>query len=262
VFPPGTLPGFPGFPGFPSSVAIADSNTAQLNGVIGGAQLGYNYQFNAKWVLGFEADIQGSGQRGSGTFNDSFSIPICVAAQIGTPPPSCVGTGPLSGTTGTEYDARIAWFGTVRGRFGYLITDQVLLYASGGLAYGQVKLSGNSVVNAALTIPPPFGGITVQFMPGGTAFSASKTNVGFSMGGGMEGRFSSWLPANWTWKLEYLYIDLGSLDAATSFASAFPGSGATPLSGPIATHTHFTDNIVRVGLNYKFDNYYTPIVAR
>src|SRR6516164_1812218 len=36
--------------------------------------------------------------------------------------------------------------------------------------------------------------------------------LGFSVGGGMEGRLSYWLPPNWTWKLEYLYLDLGSLD--------------------------------------------------
>ena len=50
---PDFLGGFPG-----NSVAFADSNTARLNGVIGGGQIGYNYQFNPRWVLGFEADIR------------------------------------------------------------------------------------------------------------------------------------------------------------------------------------------------------------
>jgi hypothetical protein len=43
------------------------------------------------------------------------------------------------------------------------------------------------------------------------------------------------------WKLEYLYLDLGSLDVTTFYSSGVGG-------GTIATHTHFTDNIVRVGL--------------
>jgi opacity protein-like surface antigen len=43
----------------------------------------------------------------------------------------------------------------------------------------------------------------------------AKTNIGFSVGGGMEGRFCYWLPPNWTWKLEYLYLDLGSIDTTT-----------------------------------------------
>ena len=63
---------------------------------------------------------------------------------------------------------------------------------------------------------------------------------------------SYWLPTRWMWKLEYLYVDLGSLDTVSSFAltqSIFVGGNFT---GPITTHTHFTDNIVRVGLNYQF----------
>jgi outer membrane immunogenic protein len=78
--------------------------------------------------------------------------------------------------------------------------------------------------------------------PSISAFSASKTNTGFSIGGGIEG--SVWLPANWTWKLEYLYLNLGTLDFATSLS----------VIGGTTTHVEFTDNIVRVGLNYKFSN--------
>src|SRR6516162_6583641 len=64
----------------PASFAFATSNTARPNGVIGGGQIGYNYQFSPKWMLGFEADIQGSGERGSNTFFDPFSATVCVVA--------------------------------------------------------------------------------------------------------------------------------------------------------------------------------------
>jgi outer membrane immunogenic protein len=85
--------------------------------------------------------------------------------------------------------------------------------------------------------------------PGTSTFSASKTNVGFTLGGGVEGRLS----ANWTWKLEYLYLDLGSLDTPGLFPATILGQGInTPLAGRMPLHTHFTDNIVRVGLNYKY----------
>src|SRR5262245_43288978 len=66
-----------------TTLPFAGSNTARLNGVIGGGQLGYNYQFAPQWVLGFEADIQASGERGSNTFNDPLSGTICVAAGPG-----------------------------------------------------------------------------------------------------------------------------------------------------------------------------------
>ena len=183
------------------SFNFTDSNRTYLDGLIGGGQIGYSYQFAPNSVLGIEADIQSSGQRGSHTFFDPFSASTAV----------------------TDYDAKINWFGTVRGRFGYSIAPQLLYYANGGLAYGHVEVSGN-------TISPL----------GSSAFSASKSHTGFSIGAGIEG--SVWLPANWTWRLEYLYLNLGTLDVATSFS----GSAGT------TTHIEFTDNIVRVGLNYQF----------
>jgi outer membrane immunogenic protein len=64
----GLLPGFTNPP-----VAFSDSSTRQLKGFIGGGQFGYNYQVRPHWVLGFEADIQGSGEKVSGNFVNSFS---------------------------------------------------------------------------------------------------------------------------------------------------------------------------------------------
>jgi opacity protein-like surface antigen len=81
------------------------------SGVIGGGQVGYNWQRD-RFVAGIEADIQGSNV--NGTFN-TFVAPI------------------TSLTT-----QRLDWFGTVRGRVG-LAANNVLFYATGGLAYGQVN---------------------------------------------------------------------------------------------------------------------------
>jgi outer membrane immunogenic protein len=224
----------------PSTFAFADSNTARLNGIIGGGQLGYNYQFAPQWVLGFEADIQGSGERGSNSFVDPFSTPVCVAVANA----SCAFFAPLNGTAATSYEAKIEWFGTVRGRLGFLLNDQLLLYGTGGLAYGRVNLTGNSVIGGSVP------GFPLTTFSAAVPLSAAKTNTGFSVGGGVEGKFPFWLPPNWTWKLEYLYLDLGSLDAAATFAASPPNLQVT--GGTINVHTHFTDNIVRVGLNYQF----------
>ena len=45
----------------------------------------------------------------------------------------------------------------------------------------------------------------------------------------------------------------GLLCTAASFALVRSGGGPyyTPITGTVATHTRFTDNIVRVGLNYR-----------
>ena len=253
---------FPGQAPFTNPlVAFPDTSTQRLNGFIGGGQVGYNYQVSPHWVLGFEADIQGSGERGSSnTFVDSFSTALCISAPITPPPIVCDKSSPANGTAVTTYDAKITWFGTVRGRVGFLI-DDVLVYGTGGLAYGKVKVSGNANVSGSADFSnanPPVP--VTAFTPGATLFSESKTNVGFALGAGMEGR----LLANWTWKLEYLYVDLGSLDTVSPFPAALPlFTGlpfTTPFTGAITTHTRFTDNIVRVGLNYKFG--YAPVVTK
>ena len=226
----------------PFNFAFTDSNTAGLNGVVGGGQLGYNYQLNRSWVVGVEADIQGSGERGSKTFVSQSSASTCAFVNVnffGT----CTQTVPLSGLAVTNYDAKIGWFGTLRGRAGISLTDQILLYGTGGLAYGAVELSGN-IPAILFTNSPTL--ISASLIPTSAAFNRSAINLGFAVGGGIESKFSFWLE-NWTWKLEYLYLDLGSIAAATSStATAAPGE----LS--FATDTRFTDNIVRVGLNYGF----------
>src|SRR5438132_12854413 len=85
----------------------------EVDGVIGGVQTGYNYQFGT-WVWGFETDIQASGQKGGSTF-------------------------PLSPLTTLTTDHKLEWFGTSRSRLGFLATPNILLYGTAGVAYGQVK---------------------------------------------------------------------------------------------------------------------------
>ena len=105
-----------------SSTSIAASDSVGPDGVIGGGQLGYNWQIDPNWLIGAEADIQGSGEKASGTRFDTVDF---------------------EGVT-TNYETKIEWFGTVRGRFGYVFDRRMLLYATGGLAYGHVSISGTS----------------------------------------------------------------------------------------------------------------------
>jgi opacity protein-like surface antigen len=81
----------------------------------------------------------------------------------------------------------------------------------------------------------PTGSASVMF-----AFSQSTTKAGWTLGGGVEGA----LTGNWTWKAEYLYLNLGSAS----------GSVADNAGGVASWSAKFTDNIARAGLNYKFHN--------
>jgi outer membrane immunogenic protein len=124
-----------------------------------------------------------------------------------------------------------------------LVGNQLLIYGTGGLAYGKLAVSGNANISATIVNGAPF-------TPATAGFDASNTNVGFSVGGGVERSY--WLPPNWTWKLEYLYLDLGSVNTAGSSFALAPSGGTSALTGTITTHTHFTDTILRVGLHYQF----------
>ena len=71
------------------------------------------------------------------------------------------------------------------------------------------------------------------------------------------------LTGNWTWKLEYLYADLGSVGATTVIPPGCVGTPAAciPTAGGTGSITaRFRDNIVRIGLNYRFGD--PAVVAR
>jgi outer membrane immunogenic protein len=120
-----------------------DRSPTKPSGINGGAVVGYNWQ-SAQFVYGVEGDIDATGA--SDTFAPwKFSNP---------------------------------WFGTVRGRVGYAMNN-ILLYGTGGLAFGEVTGS-------------TFG------------LSESHSGIGWTVGAGAE----VGLTKNWTAKIEYLYVDL------------------------------------------------------
>ena len=213
----GEGPGDP-FPAFPHSDSL------KLNGPNGGAQLGYNWQFAPTWVAGIEADFQANRGRNSNQFTDSFTLSDhSDNATI------------LSGSTVTNHDANISWFGTVRGRLGYTWTN-VMLYGTGGLAYGKVGVSATSASTInGVTLGVANSAFTTS---AATSFAASSTNVGWTAGAGIEGAIAG----NWTWKAEYLHLDLGSVSV----------TGKAPTGVAFTTRSSFTDEIVRVGINYRF----------
>src|SRR5262249_24044129 len=72
--------------------------------------------------------------------------------------------------------------------------------------------------------------------------SSHTTKAGWALGAGAEVR----LAGNWTGKIEYLYLDFGTVSTPAGLPT-----NSTPLA--INFNSHVTDHIVRVGVNYKFD---------
>ncbi len=201
------------------------SDTLTPKGAIGGGQIGYNWQTPPNWVFGLEADLQASGEKGSHSFSNPFNFTTLLFNQI---------VVPVSGIATMDYAAKITWFGTVRGRVGYA-WDRVMLYATGGLAYGGVNLAGTNTVSGTVA-GSPFLSVT--------GIGHSQVNVGWTVGAGIEGLLGN----RWTWKAEYLYLDLGSMDDPDNLLLAISTSG-----GRVTTHTNYSDNIVRLGLNYRLN---------
>lgn len=200
-------------------------------GFLGGAQFGYNYLVSPMLLAGFEADIQGSSLRGSGG----------AATSVLTDTTS----GPNTGTWETAIAAsrRLDYIGTIRARLGAVVTPGVLLYVTGGLAYGGVKSA--TTINQTTAI----AGVPTN----ATAGSFSDNRAGYTVGGGGEWMFRS----NWSVKAEYLYYDLGSANYGTGNILVDEGPTALPGFGTAAigtsTRVHFNGNIARVGLNYHLN---------
>ena len=217
-----------GLPIVPTPGSIT-SQKFNMNGWLGGGQVGFNIQ-NNNWVYGIELDGQWTGQKGDTNFLCAITLVggVCVPGLTFAPP----------GVAGTalSLEQKLEWFVTVRGRVGVLAQPSTLLYVTGGFAFGSVKASG--VLTSALA-----NGVPVAL-----GFSDKDTNAGWTVGAGIEHRIAG----NWTAKLEYLYLDLGTFNYTVAFPAA-PTVGAR-ISSDV------TDHIVRVGLNYKWGP--TPVVAR
>ena len=177
------------------------------DGVIGGAQVGCNYQ-TGSFVWGVEADFDGANITGSESISTSGIAPFVP--------------GSFSSSQKLDY------LGTVRGRLGFTPADRWLVYATGGLAYGETKYN----LNFAFPGSDDFHSI-----------SASNTSTGWTAGAGVEWAF--W--ANWSVKAEYLYVDLGD----STFTST-PSGRAANLATTLTEKFENKYNIVRAGLNYKF----------
>jgi len=230
------LSGFPTGAGFPAAgnPFLSSDVKRALPGIFGGVQGGFNWQ-TGNLVLGVEADWQFTDEKSTLTVQGQN-----LAAALFT-------------NSYTDQE-RIKSLGTARARLGWA-HDSYLWYVTGGAAWATVNenLALSSNFN-----PAAGGGILASPFVAGTNLAAfSHTKSGWTIGGGVETR----LWGGWSAKLEYLYVDLGSVTDAFVIAgnpgfNTTAGAGATTAGAgntfTVTSSTHIRDHIVRVGMNYKF----------
>ena len=226
------------------------------NGYLGGFQAGYNYQWNEKYVVGLEADIQGTSINGSGNRTGAgFNI-------------NSQNNGSATTIGGVQLSSGVDWLGTIRVRAGYLLKPSLLLFGTAGVSYGGVHAQETNIAYSAYedftytttpnAIQPYFGTV-----------SRSQTLIGWTAGSGVE-----WMVTpSWSVKAEALYWNLGNMNVGVTSLSPQIGSAwwngtGTPkfsLPSQVASGTtsiNYQGVIARAGINYHFNSASAPVVAK
>ena len=255
-----------------SAASASGTTNVQDSGFIGGGQIGYNYQWGPSWVIGLETDIQGAAIRGENSFvgNNAWNV---FSVAVGIP----IFGGPLAAAsfnrnalTTTDITKHTDWLGTVRGRVGWLATPTLLIFGTGGLAYGgaEARVYQNQTINnlfSASLFGSPVLALNFPYTGVGVA-RYQDTRVGWTAGGGLEWMF---LP-NWSLKTEALYYDLGTATfangpiAATGASISALGVTILPALGTInqgVTRVHYDGIIARAGVNYHFNWGASPVAS-
>jgi outer membrane immunogenic protein len=164
---------------------------------VGGLYAGYNIQCD-RWVFGVETDINLAN----------------LSADSSWPADSIF------------MNSKVDWFGTVRGRLGVTVRNNLLVYATAGLAYADVSHRLDNPTPPCCS--PPF------------SQTDRSINTGWTVGGGAEILHMD----RWILRGEALYVDLR--DESHTYT-------LTSCGGPCTATTEWKDKfwVARLGLTLK-----------
>jgi outer membrane immunogenic protein len=194
------------FPSALTNPASFDSSTVRIGGYVG-----HMWRFAPQWTIGIEGDLAWGDSR---------------RTVIGIPGICCGGTARV----------REGWDGSIRARFGYLLTPSWLLYGTGGVAWQSLQIDASC-------------GPKTSFCTTGHDESLSDTRTGWTLGAGLE----VMLKHNWLLRLEYRFSDYGHLDH-TFFLDA-------PADRVVMNQSLKTETIL-VGAAYKLGPPAAPVIAK
>ena len=174
-------------------------------GFFGGGQIGYNYQID-NFVLGVEGDIAGTNIEGKvRLYSDTANAEVSGHSEVD-------------------------WFATARLRGGYAATSNLLLYVTGGLAWGSVTSGYDADLGR-------FGSLSD---------STTNSHMGWTLGGGFEYAVTE----NLSLKTEYLYVDLGK-QKVQSFDLA-EMANIDNVAADLTIHEDIAFSTVKAGINWRF----------
>jgi len=210
---------------------LATGSSIRHDGWLGGGQAGYNRQ-SGMWLAGVEADVQFARQRTIGA--SLCPGAVCNPAITGIDAPQTL-----------THEHNLDWFGTVRGRVGAVLARDAVAYVTGGVAYGMIEHRG-SIYGSANGLDAN-GNPAVVFA--GTDYFDRMMKVGWTAGAGIEAHIAG----PWSARIEYLHVDLGA-------QSTTEGNRQNSTPTAVTLNSRITENLVRLGINYRFDPYggYAP----
>jgi hemoglobin/transferrin/lactoferrin receptor protein len=229
--------------GTPSLYSAAEATDMKLNNFLFGGQVGFNYQFDNRFVAGFEADFSKTRIQGFQEVLANETSYIAARNQ-------------LASKTIFAFNG----MGTIRGRVGYAF-DRFFVYGTAGLAF--MKETDTRAQYKATNVSTTF--------LSGTATERSfeeRTTVdrrGWTIGAGAEYAVTS----QWSIKGEYLYSHFGADDfrfpkataglASTATCTRYYANGSCriwSLTGPPTNGRTASSSVdlhaIKMGVNYRF----------
>jgi outer membrane immunogenic protein len=175
---------------------------------------GYNWQIGPQWLAGLEGDVGFGGK--TSTIN---GVPLPGASFFG-----------LQNVQGDSFAVKTGWDASARARVGYLVTPDLLVYATGGAAWQHIE---------ATSTVGPFNeiGSSINYI------TDTKTKLGYTVGGGIE--TMAW--GHWLVRAEFRYSDFGTITNTDVRTDA-------PLTDVLTTSykLHLTTETALIGAAYKF----------
>lgn len=208
--------------GFAASTAAAQAATMDFGGrtlSMAGVQVGYNWRMSPDLVLGVEADISDMGRGGHA---QTKTVRNGAAAD--------------STTDTTWAQTGFDYFGTLRGRLGYVVTQPLLVYVTGGLAFANTN---KAIVEQKVN--------SINLPNAATGAFDENFKTGYAIGGGAEYAFTRTVSL----KVEGLYYDLGTQTDSVS-VSNYNISNILFTTTNVTRTQNLDGAVGRVGLNFAF----------